>query len=93
MHQVASDLNKVKREPFLMLWWPTRITKIVQQVTAYREIFSGGYHHLMPGTTITLPVNHAIMGLQTGSFRAIRFQNGERRKSQVHFYGSMGNVC
>jgi hypothetical protein len=40
-----------------------------------------------------LPANHAIPELQSGLFRATRFQNGERPKSQVHFYGSMGNVC
>ena len=39
-----------------------------------------------------LPVYHAIKGLQTGSFRVTRFQNGERPKCRVHFYGSMGNV-
>jgi hypothetical protein len=78
---------------FLILWWLTRITEIVQQVTAYRKIFSGGYHHLIHGRTIMLPANHTIAGLQSGSFRAIRFQNGERPKSRVHFYGCMGNVC
>jgi hypothetical protein len=62
-------------------------------VTTYRKIFSGGYHHLIPGRIIMLPANHAIAGLQSGSFRAIRFQNGERPKSRVLFYGSMGNVC
>jgi hypothetical protein len=62
-------------------------------VTAYRKIFSGGYHHLTPGRTIMLPANHAIAGLQSGSFRATHFLIGERPKSQVHFYGSMGNVC
>jgi hypothetical protein len=40
-----------------------------------------------------LPANHAIPGLQSGSFMATHFQNGNRPKSQVHFYGSMGNVC
>ena len=40
-----------------------------------------------------LPANHAIAGLQSGLFMAKRFQNGERPKSRVHFYGSMGNVC
>jgi hypothetical protein len=69
------------------------ITEIVQQVTAYRKIFSGGYHRLIRGRTIMLPANHVITGLQSGSFMATRFQNGERPKSRVHFYGSMGNVC
>ena len=40
-----------------------------------------------------LPANHAIPGLQSGSFMVTRFQNGERPKSRVHFYGSTGNVC
>src|SRR6267154_7929 len=59
----------------------------------YRRIFSGGYHHLTPGRTIMPPANHTIVGLQSGLFMATRFQNGERPKSRVHFYGSMGNVC
>jgi len=92
MHQVASDLNKAKREPFLTLSLLTGITEIVQQATAYRKIFSGGYHRLIHGRTTTLPANHAIAGLQTGSFMATRIQNGECPKSRVHFCGSMGNV-
>jgi hypothetical protein len=93
MHQVASDLNKAKREPVLMLWRLTGITEIVQQVAAFRRIFSGGYHHLIRGRTIMLPANHAMAGLQSGSFRETRFRNGEHPKSLVHFYGSMGKVC
>ena len=92
MHQVASDLNKAKREPFFDVV-VTGITKIVQQVTTYRKTFSGGYHHLTLGRTIMLPANHAIAGLQSGSFKATRFLIGGRPKPQVHFYGSMGNVC
>jgi len=76
-----------------MLWYLAGITEIVQQVTTYRKIFSGGYHHLTPGRTIMLPANHTIAGLQSGSCMATRFQNGERPKSRVHFYGSMENVC
>ena len=76
-----------------MLWRLTGITEIVQQVTAYRKIFSVGYHHLIPGKIIMQPAIHAIPGLQSGSFMATRFQNGERPKSGVHFYGSMANVC
>jgi len=93
MHQVASDLNKAKREPFFDDVVADWITEIVQQVTAYRKIFSGGYHLLTPGRTIMLPANHAMAGQQSGSFMATRFQNGERPKSRVHFYGSMENVC
>ena len=74
-----------------MLWLP--ITEIVQQVTAYGRIFLDGYHHLIPGKIIKLPANHAIPGLQSGSFRAPRFQNGKCPKSRVHFYGYTGNVC
>jgi hypothetical protein len=95
MHEVASGLNKAKREPFfdvVVADWDHQL-KIVQQVRAYRKIFSGGYHHLIPGRFIMLPAYHAIAGPQSGSFRATRFQNGERPKSLVHSYGSMGNVC
>ena len=38
-------------------------------------------------------MNHVIAGLQSGSFKATPFLIGERPKSRVHFYGSMGNVC
>jgi hypothetical protein len=44
MHQVASDLNKAKREPFFDVV-VAGIAEIVQQVTAYRKIFSGGHYH------------------------------------------------
>ena len=54
---------------------------------------SGGYHPLTPGKTIMLPANYTIAGLQSGSFKATRFQSGERPKFRVRFYGSMGNVC
>jgi hypothetical protein len=92
MHQVASDLNKGKRESFFDVV-VAGITETVQQVTAYRKIFSGGYRHLIPGRIIMLPAIHASAELQSGSFMATRFQNGKRPKSRVHFYGSMGNVC
>ena len=91
MHQVASDMNKAKREPFLNVNW-LRSPKL-QQVTAYRKIFSGGYPHLMHGRTIMLLAGYAMAGLQSGSFRETRFRNGERQKYQVYFCGSMGNVC
>jgi hypothetical protein len=93
MHQIASDLNKAKREPFLMFGYLTGITEIVEQVTAYRKIFSGGYQRLTRGRIIMLPATYAIPGLQSGSFMATRLQNGERPKSRDYFYGSMGNVC
>jgi hypothetical protein len=76
-----------------MSWSLAGTTEIVQQVTSYRKIFSGGYQHLTRGRIIMLPANYAIPGLQSGSFMETRFQNGERPKSRVHFYGSMGNVC
>jgi len=93
MHQIASEIKKAKREPFFDVVVPAGITEIIQQATGYRNIFSCGYHHLTPGRIIMLPANHAIAGLQSGSFRATSFQNGGRPMSRVHFYGSMGNVC
>jgi hypothetical protein len=93
MHQVASDLNKAKREPFFDVVVANLDHRDDQQVTGYTRRFSGGYHHLIRGRTIMLPADHTIAGLQSGSFKAARFRNGERPKSRVHFYGSMGNVC
>ena len=76
-----------------MLKLLTGIIEIVQQATAYRKKYSGGYHHLIRGTTTMLPANRAIARLQIGSFRVTRFRNGERPKCRVRFYGCMGNVC
>ena len=76
-----------------MLWDLTRITEIVEQVTAYRKIYSSGYQHPIRGRTTTLPANHGIAGLRIGSFRETRFQTGRCRKWGVHLYGCMGNVC
>ena len=91
MHQVASELNKAKREPFFDVVVPDH--RDCPQVTSYRKIFSGGYHHPTPGRTIMLPANHGIAVQQSGSFMATRFQNGERPKFRDHYYGSMENVC
>jgi hypothetical protein len=75
-----------------MLRQLTGITKILWQVTAYSKIFSGGYHHLILGRIIMLPVNQATLGLQRGLFRATRSQNGRRLMPGVPFCGFMGNV-
>ena len=93
IHRVVTDLNKEKREPFLMLWDLSGITEIVKQVRPYRKIFLGGYRHLIRGRTTTLPANHGIAGLRIGSFRETRFQTGRCPKCRVHFYGCTGNVC
>jgi hypothetical protein len=61
-------------------------------MTAYGKIFSGGYRHLILGRIIILLVNQATPGLQRGSFRATRSQNGKRLRVGVPFYGSKGNV-
>jgi hypothetical protein len=93
MHQIASDLNKARREPFFDVVVSDWVTEIVQQVTTYRNRFSGGYRHLIRGRIIMPRANHTMAGLQSGSFMATRFQNGGCPKCRVHFYGSMGNVC
>ena len=77
----------------MILWQLTGITEIVQQATVYRIKYSVGYLHLIRGRATTLPANHAITGLRIGSCKATRFQNGERLKCRVHYYGYMGNVC
>ena len=66
---------------------------IVQQVTAYRKIFLGGYQHLIRGRITTLPANHGIVGRPIGSSMETCFRTGERPKFRVHFYGCTGNVC
>jgi hypothetical protein len=78
MHQVASDLNKAKRESFFDVMIPDWDHRDCPQVTAYKKVFSGGYHPLIPGRIIILPANYAIAGLQSGSSRETRFQNGKR---------------
>ncbi len=92
MHQVASDLNKSKREPFFDIAIADLDHRDCPQATSYRGIFSTGYRHLILGRIIILPANHAITGLQNGSFRATHFQNGKHLMSRVLSYGSMGNV-
>jgi hypothetical protein len=93
MQQIASGLNKSKRQSFLMLRKLIGIAEIVWQVTTCRKIFPSGYHHLILGRITMTPANHATLGLGRGSFRVTRSQNGKCLKPGVPFYGSMGNVC
>ena len=92
MQQLASGLNKLKRQSIFNAAIATGITEIVWQVTTYRKIFLGGCQRQILGRIITLPVNQATLGLQRGSFRATRSQNGKRLRPEVPFCGFMGNV-
>ena len=92
MQQVASDLNKSKRQSNINVVMMAGITEIVWQVMSYSKIFSRGYHHLIPGRITIMPANHATAGLECGSFRATNSQNGKRLGLVVPFYGFTGNV-
>jgi hypothetical protein len=92
MDQVVTDLYKSEREPFFDAAIANWDHRDCPQVQSYREIFLNGYRHLILGRTIILPANHGITGLQNGSFRATRFQNGKHLMSRVLSYGFMGNV-
>jgi NACHT domain len=69
------------------------IIEILRQVITYRKIFPSGYHHLTLGRITIMPANHATLGLDHGSFRVTRSQNGKRLSPGVPFYGFTENVC
>ena len=92
MQQLASDLNESKRQSFVNLAIADRITEIFRQMAAYGKIFQGGYRHLILGRITIMPADHATVGLQRGSFRAVRSRNGKRLRPRVHVCGFMENV-
>ena len=93
MNEIASDMNKSKRQlmfnPAMADW----VVEIVLQVTSYRAMFKPGCHLPTLGKTITSPADHTTAERRNGSFRETHSQHGRRLPIQVLFYGSMENVC
>ena len=91
LHEVASDMNKLKRELVLTLPLLAEITVIAWQVTSCNKISAIGSLLLIHGEITILPGNRITQGRRSGSFMATRSQNGNRRR-RVPFFGSMVNV-
>ena len=91
MQRLASDMNKSKRQLFLSLLLLIWATETTAQVITCKKTFVVGFLPRIRGKITTLPVKHATMGPQRGSFGASRFQIGNLLV-QVPFYGSTGSV-
>jgi hypothetical protein len=91
LHEVASDMNKLKRELVLTLPLLAEITVIAWQVTSYSKISAIGSLLLIHGKTTILPADRITQGRRSGSFMATHSRNGNRRR-RVPFFGSMENV-
>jgi len=91
LHEVASDMNKLKRELVLTLPLLAEITVIAWQVTSCSKISAIGSLLLIHGKITTLPGHRITQGRRRGSLMASRSQNGNRRR-RVPFFGSMENV-
>src|SRR5713101_5859396 len=92
MNEIASDMNKSKRQLCSVLGWLTGIAETVWQATGCREMFEIGCHLPTLGKTKTPPADHNTTGQRNGSFRATHSRHG-KRLIRVPFYGSMENVC
>ena len=92
MQQVVSDMSKLKRWSFFNVAILTGVAEIVWQATSWSRKCEVGCHHPTLGRTIILPANRVTAGLQHGSFRETRSQNGKCPRPGVPFYGFMGNV-
>jgi hypothetical protein len=77
MQQVASEMNRSKRQLYELLPFPTRGSEIVWQVTSYSMMSGNGSLLLIRGKTTTLPVTCTAKGLQRGSFRVTHSCNGK----------------
>jgi len=91
LHEVASDMNKLKRELVLTLPLLAEITVIAWQVTSCSKISAIGSLLLIHGRITILPGHRITQGRGSGSLMATRSQNGDRRR-RVPFFGSMENV-
>jgi hypothetical protein len=80
--------EQVKRQSFFNVAISDWITEIVWQVTTYSKIFSKWLSPPDPWKNHNMPANHATAGLQRGSFRATRSQNGKRPRPGFPSMGS-----
>ena len=91
LHEVASDMNKLKRELALSLPLLAEMTVTAWQVTSCSKTSAIGSLLLIHGKTITLPMKAVTRRLQRGSFKAKLSQNGNYL-NLVRCCGSTGNV-
>jgi hypothetical protein len=91
LHQVVSDINKLKRQYSLTVPLLPRIIGIVWQVTNCGKIFFVGYLPQIHGKVTTSPAHRGKARPGHGSLTAIRFRNGKNTDPSP-FYGFMGNV-
>jgi len=91
LHQMASDINKLKRPFYLNLPLLSGNTEIIPQATSCRKPSEDGSLPQIHGRTITSPMNCAMRRPRRGSFSAKHSQNGNGL-DRVHFYGFMENV-
>jgi hypothetical protein len=91
LHEVASNMNKLKRELVLTLPLLAEIMVIAWQVTSCSKISAIGSPLLIHGRIIILPGNRITQGRRSGSFMATCSQNGNHHH-RVPFFGSMENV-
>ncbi len=93
LHELASEMNKAKREILHGVSLLTAITEVdwPWQVTNYSKIFKVGSLRLIHGRIIMLPANRDTREQERGSSEAAPSRNGSR-PDQVHYYGFMANV-
>src|SRR5438445_531983 len=90
LHELASDINKLKRRlsTFLLV---IKVSENVWQAISYRMIFEAGSHPPIHGKITTSHANLGTTEPRIGSFKARRSLNGNC-PDQVPFFGSTVNV-
>ena len=90
LHQLASDINKSKRQSYPGVCIAGS-AETVWQVTNCREIFDVGSLRLTHGNITTPPSNRGRVALGHGSLTATRSRNG-KQPDRALSYGFTGNV-
>jgi hypothetical protein len=91
IQQMASEMNKSKRQIFRKLAPLIGITEVVSQVTSYSKMFEIGSLHLILGKIRILPADRDTAERQRGLSEVTPSWNGNR-PGQVHCCGFMGSV-
>ncbi len=93
LHELASEMNKAKREIIHGVSLLTGITEVVWpwQVTNYSKMFKIGSLRLTHGRIIIFPANRGTREQQRGLSEAAPSRNGSC-PDQIHYYGFMENV-
>ena len=91
IQEIASEMNKSKRQIFHKSTLLTKITEVIVQMTSYTIMFKDGSHRLIHGKITILPVNRDTRERHRGLLEVAFFRNGNR-PDQDFFYGFMGSV-